>query len=133
MKQSDSTDTITLILEIVFGFFGILGTGWLYAGNVAVGIAALIGYLILIAVETVGAVLTCGAAACLVIPLNIAIVVISGIKARDYVRNTGAQGNAVYLILGVVGGIVLLCVGAAALTLFFGGLGALMDSVSSGM
>lgn len=129
LKQSDSSDSIALILEIVFGFFGILGTGWLYAGNITIGLAALIGYLVLIGIETAGIFVTFGLAGCIVVPLNIAIVVVSGIKARDYVRNTGAQGNALYVVLGVAGGLLVLCLGFAAITLFFGGLGALMEGL----
>jgi TM2 domain-containing membrane protein YozV len=38
---------IALILEVVGGFFGFLGLGWIYAGRPAMGIALLIGYWLL--------------------------------------------------------------------------------------
>lgn len=38
---------IALVLEVVGGFFGFLGLGWIYAGRPAMGIALLIGYWLL--------------------------------------------------------------------------------------
>jgi hypothetical protein len=38
---------IALILEVVGGFFGFLGLGWIYAGRPAIGIALLVGYWLL--------------------------------------------------------------------------------------
>jgi len=35
-----------MVLEIIFGIFGILGMGWLYAGNIPVAIAVFVGFLI---------------------------------------------------------------------------------------
>ena len=35
---------MALLLEIVGGFFGFLGIGWVYAGQPAVGILLLVGY-----------------------------------------------------------------------------------------
>ena len=38
---------IALILEVVGGFFGFLGIGWIYAGRPVMGISLLIGYWLL--------------------------------------------------------------------------------------
>jgi TM2 domain-containing membrane protein YozV len=38
---------IALVLEVVGGFFGFLGLGWIYAGRPAMGLALLIGYWLL--------------------------------------------------------------------------------------
>ncbi len=38
---------VALVLEVVGGFFGFLGLGWIYAGRPAMGIALLIGYWLL--------------------------------------------------------------------------------------
>jgi TM2 domain-containing membrane protein YozV len=35
---------VALLLEVVGGFFGLLGIGWIYAGRPAKGILLLIGY-----------------------------------------------------------------------------------------
>lgn len=129
--SSDSSDTIAMVLEIIFGVFGILGMGWLYAGNIPVAIIAFVGFLIVAFIEIAIATATLGIAACLILPVNLAIAVISGLKARDYVRNTGAHGSVVYVIIGIILGIVILCGG---LVLFFGGLSILSSqNVTMGM
>jgi len=38
---------VALMLEVVGGFFGFLGIGWIYAGRPATGILLLIGYWLL--------------------------------------------------------------------------------------
>jgi TM2 domain-containing membrane protein YozV len=38
---------VALLLEIVGGFFGFLGIGWIYAGRPAMGILLLLGYWLL--------------------------------------------------------------------------------------
>ena len=124
--QPDSSDTIAMIIEIVFGLFGILGMGWLYAGNFPVAIGAFIGYAIVIFIETAVAGLTLGIALCIIIPINLAIIIISGIRARDYVRISGATGSIMYLILGFIVGVVVICGG---ITLLTGGLAALGGSL----
>ncbi len=68
---------------------------------------------------------TLGFAGCFILPFNIAVAVISGLKARDYVRNTGAHGSILYVIVAVVLGAIVLCGG---LNLLFGGLSALVGS-----
>ena len=119
---ADSSDTIAMVIEIIFGFFGILGMGWLYAGNFAVAIGAFLGYAIVVFIETAVAGLTLGIALCIIIPLNLAMVIISGIRVRDYVRLSGASGSILYLVLGFVVGAVVICGG---ITLLTGGLAAL--------
>ncbi|HSM58461.1 MAG TPA: hypothetical protein VK879_20065 [Candidatus Sulfomarinibacteraceae bacterium] len=131
-QKSDSTDSIAMIIEIIFGIFGVLGMGWLYAGNIAVGVAAFLGFLILIGLEFVGLFVTFGIAACLIIPVNIAIAAISGIKVRDYVRNTGAQGNVLYVIIAAVGGPLLACGALFLLTMLLGGIGAVFEGMGAG-
>jgi hypothetical protein len=117
VQKSDSTDSIALIIEVLFGIFGALGIGWLYAGNVSMGVVALIGYLVFLFLEGIAIALTGGLAACVVVPVNLAIIVISGFKARDYVRNTGARGNFAYVVLALIVPFVLVCGSLAALTI----------------
>lgn len=124
--SSDSSDTIAMMLEIIFGIFGILGMGWLYAGNIPIAIAAFVVFLIVAFIEMAITTATLGIAACLILPVNLAIAVISGLRARDYVRNTGAQGSVLYVVIGIILGIVILCGG---LMLFFGGLSALVSQM----
>lgn len=121
-QKSDSMDSIALVVEILFGLFGLLGIGWFYAGNMGIGALAFFGYFVLIGLESVVVVVTGGLAACLIVPVNLALIVVSGFKARDYVRNTGARGNILFplIALGIAflfacGLIVLLTVMGAAI------------------
>lgn len=116
---SDSSDTIAMLLEIIFGFFGILGMGWLYAGNFPIAILVFIGFLIVVFIEFFVMTITVGIAACIIIPVNLAVAVISGLRARDYVRNSGAQGSILYVIIGIFLGAIIICGG---IFMFFGGL-----------
>ena len=124
-EQSNSADIIAMVLEVIFGFFGNLGLGWLYAGNIPVAILAFIGFIIIAIVELFILSATLGIAACLIIPFNLVVAIISGLKARDYVRNSGANGSVLNVVIGVVVGIAVLC---GAVTLLFGGLAALGSS-----
>ncbi len=127
--SGDSTDTIAMVLEILFGLFGILGMGWLYAGRIMTGVLAFFGYLVLVAIEVVVVSATFGFAACITLPLNLAVVVISGIKARDYVRRAGARGSVVYVLAGLVGGVIIACL---VIFLLASGLG-LLSSLSGNL
>jgi|GEM_PF-1956554 len=116
-SQSDSTDTIAMIIEIVFGIFGLMGMGWLYAGNFLYSGLIFIGFVILLLIETVIIVITGGLCACLALPLNIVIAIVSGLRARDYVRQTGAKGSVLYVIIGALVGVLLVC--GLGILLFF--------------
>ena len=113
--RSDSSDTIAMVIEIIFGIFGILGMGWLYAGNIGISLLVFIGFAVVVFVEALVATATLGIAACIIVPLNIAVAVISGLRARDYVRNSGAKGSIVYLIIGIIIGGAVICGGLIAL------------------
>jgi len=43
----DRDPFVALVLEVMGGFFGFLGLGWIYAGHPALGILLLIGYWLL--------------------------------------------------------------------------------------
>lgn len=45
--QSSRDPNVAMVLEVVGGFFGFLGIGWIYAGRPAFGVALLIGYWLL--------------------------------------------------------------------------------------
>lgn len=123
--RSDSSDTIAMVVEILFGLFGILGMGWLYAGNIGISLLVFFGFAVVVFIETFVASITFGIAACVIIPLNIAIAVISGMRARDYVRNSGAKGSVVYLLIGLVVGGAVICGGIFLLLMLGGALEAL--------
>lgn len=116
-NQADGSDTIALMIEIVFGIFGILGLGWLYARNIPMAVLAFIGFTIFLFVEALIAMVTFGLSLCLSVPLHFVIVIISGVRARDHVRNTGVSGSIVHLLVGLLLGSIVLCVGIALLVI----------------
>ncbi len=108
--KNDSTDTLAMIIEGVFGFFGLLGVGWMYVGDIGKGILIMLGMWVFIAVESIVGVLTGGLAMCLFAPIHIVIVIFSAIKLRDHVRQTGAQGSiGIVAVVGILF-FVLCCV-----------------------
>jgi len=78
--------SVAYILEILPGLFGILGIGWLYAGNTGVGIAWLIGVLlwdvfaIIIDIASVGFGCFCS------VPVNIVLITLSSVLLSNYVK-----------------------------------------------
>ncbi len=135
--RADSTDTIAMIIEIVFGLFGMMGMGWIYMGNFLIGGGLFVGWLIVVLVAVlipttlsltvIGAVTWC-CLACMP-PLNITVALISGIRLRDYVRNTGAKGSVLYLILAAVIGSILICLAITIPLFALGGWAALQSQM----
>ncbi len=74
-----------LLLEMIPGFFGFMGVGYLWAGEVGLGLAIMVGYWLFWGAFAVLAVLTLGLLLCLlpiVIPLYIAAPIVSGIMLQ---------------------------------------------------
>lgn len=78
--------SIALILEILPGLFGFLGLGWIYAGNLTVGVLALVGFLLFLGIELLVIVFTGGLAACCLLPLNLAAVAVSALLLNNYMK-----------------------------------------------
>ena len=93
----------SLALEIIFGLFGVLGIGHVYTGRVALGVLLIILWWVYIATATLISVFTFGIAACIFIPLYIAIPIISGIQARTYMLKSRGTGS--WLSVIITGGI----------------------------
>jgi hypothetical protein len=113
--QVSSAATVALVLETVFGWFGILGVGHAYSGRVLLAVVLLIGWWIYVAVAVVLLTLTVGISGCLVTPIYIAAPIVSGLYARAYVlrtRRTGSWGSVA--IVGGAGCLVLIAVALTA-------------------
>lgn len=119
-NQADGSDTIAMLVEIIFGVFGFLGLGWLYARNIPMAIAVFIGFAIFMIFESFVAMITFGLSLCLSLPLHFVLVIISGVRVRDYVRNTGTSGSFVHLLIGLLLGGLVFCLGIAFLVLVMG-------------
>lgn len=127
----ETTGWIALVLEAIFGWFGILGVGQAYVGRLGLGIGLFFGWLILLFVLGVLSAATLGIMACLTVPVWVAGPVISGLLARRYAlayQVTGSWGRALaYGGIGCLGLILLICVGVVLVTAVFGSIGALLN------
>ncbi len=129
--ETDSTGLIALIVEVVFGLFGLLGLGWLYVGNYGMALAVFVGYWVLLGVELVVVGITGGLLACFTIPLNLVLLAVSGIKAREYALKTGARGSIGHVIVALALALLLVCGLLIVAGVFFGGLAALSDGLNN--
>jgi len=116
-----------MIIEIVFGIFGLMGMGWLYVGNFLYAILIFAGFFILLLIEVGVITLTFGICACLFLPLNIVIAVVSGLRVRDHVRQTNAKGSVLYVIIAASIGFLLIC----GLLVALGGFAAIIEAINS--
>lgn len=125
--EVDGASNIALVLEIVFGFFGLLGIGHVYTNRVPIGIGLLIGWWVYILMAVLISSLTLGFALCLFVPIYIAVPIISGIQARAYAKSAGETGNW-GIVAGVAGGGCLFIIAINVLIiLVLGGLTALLN------
>jgi hypothetical protein len=76
--------SLAVLLEVLPGLFGFLGIGWLYAGNIVVGLVLLIGYLLFIGFEILIGTLTFGLACCFTLPLNVVAIAVSALLLNNY-------------------------------------------------
>jgi hypothetical protein len=75
-----------MILEILPGLFGLLGFGWIYAGNTSSGLIWLIGYLVWIVIGVIISVVTGGFGAICVLPISIGAIVMSAVSLNNYTK-----------------------------------------------
>ncbi|MBI3241083.1 MAG: hypothetical protein HYZ49_02170 [Chloroflexi bacterium] len=86
--------TIALVLEVLPGVFGFLGIGWMYSGNIAVGLAWLLGVLVWNVIGLVAAFFTVGFSFCCTVPLTWALVGVSTYFLNEYTKqNAGMFGQ----------------------------------------
>src|SRR5215510_7859831 len=80
--ETEGAATTALLLEMIFGFFGLLGMGHIYSGRTALGIALMIGWWVYIGISIFVSwtifglfLLICGS-------FGLGLPIISGIQAR---------------------------------------------------
>lgn len=78
--------SVALILEILPGLFGLLGFGWIYAGNTGVGIAWLVGMLVWTGIAALIAIFSVGISLICTLPVSIAMIVISAVTLNNYTK-----------------------------------------------
>lgn len=111
---TDSTGTIAMLIEIVFGLFGMMGIGWLYVGKYLVGLLLFMGFFVIFWLEVGFGISSGGLCFCGLLPFNILLSFISGLRLRDHVRRTRAKGSIIYLFIAIFVAI-LACVAAMIL------------------
>jgi pSer/pThr/pTyr-binding forkhead associated (FHA) protein len=75
-----------MLLEIIGGFFGLLGLGWIYADRSGVGVPALIVGLLLNITYCVIGTFTMGFSLIITIPLQIITIVVSALLLNTYTK-----------------------------------------------
>ncbi len=78
--------SLAYILEILPGLFGILGIGWLYAGNTTAGILWLVGVLVWDVFAIIVDLVTFGFGCFCSVPVNIVLITVSAIALSGYVK-----------------------------------------------
>jgi len=121
--ETEGAATTALVLEMVFGFFSILGIGHVYGGRTVLGIGLMIAWWVFVGFAWFLASITFGLAACLLVPLYIAIPIISGIQARTYLKTSGGSGSWPSVALVAGGGCFLVIVSIVMIFVFVIGLG----------
>ncbi len=79
--------SIALVLEILPAFFGIFGIGWIYAGNVVVGILLLIGVLCWDVFAILINILSGGFGCLCTLPVNIVLIAGSAVFLHSYTKS----------------------------------------------
>ena len=77
---------LALMLEILPALVGFFGIGWIYSGNVTVGVVLLIGMLLWEGLAVVVALFTLGIACLCVIPINLVVIAASAFLLHSYAR-----------------------------------------------
>jgi len=85
--MSNNKATIAVLLELIGGYFGLLGFGWMYGGDLLRGILILFGYMILLGVGGFLVGITFGLLGLIFVPLYIVVPIISAYKVHQFVNN----------------------------------------------
>jgi hypothetical protein len=84
--MSNNKPMIAAVIELIGGYFGLLGLGWIYGGDLMRGILILIGYWILLGIGGALTTFTLGLLALIFVPLFIVTPIISAIKVYQFVN-----------------------------------------------
>jgi len=130
--EVERTASNARILEIIFGFGGIFGMGWLYAGNYVAGVIALcISTFLIFPVELGLTIGTVGICSCLLIPMNLVIGFLSGNNARAWsLSKRQTQGSILRVLLGLF---IVVAVDVIIATVLGGSLAAWFEAIAPGL
>lgn len=120
LPEVQAAATTSLILEILFGFFSLLGVGHVYTGRIGLGVALMVGWWIYLLFAAAISSLTAGFGACLFVPIYIATPIISGIQASAYVKSAGVTGSWKSVAIVAGGGCLIVIISIVSLAFFLG-------------
>lgn len=115
--------TTAMVLEVVPGYFGMLGLGHTYGTGLEPGVYIMLGWWAYLFLAFLGTIATGGLALWLFTPIYLIVPIISGVRAKAATERTGSTGdfNQVGMVAG--GGcvvIVALLVASALLMALIG-------------
>ena len=82
--KGNNTPALLAVLELVVGYCGFLGVGWIVAGRIGFGVLLLLAYSTFLALGAFLISLSLGCLAFIVVPLHIVIPIISTIKVYEF-------------------------------------------------
>lgn len=82
--------TTGLLLELIPGFFGFMGIGYLWSGMTGIGIALLLGYWVVVFFEIIFIIFTLGLLALCLWPINIVAPVVSAVLLQKKLKEQQA-------------------------------------------
>ena len=120
VHQVQAAATTSLVLEIVFGIFSLLGVGHVYTGRIGLGLALMVGWWVFLGIAAAISSLTAGLAACLFVPVYFVVPVVSGIQASAHVKTAMVPGSWKSVAIVAGGGCLIVMISLAALASVFG-------------
>ena len=85
--MSNNKPAIAALLELGGGYFGLMGLGWLYAGDILWGLLLLISYPLFLVVSGFLIALTFGCLVFIFAPLYLAIPIVSAVKVYEFAND----------------------------------------------
>jgi hypothetical protein len=82
-----SKPTLTALIELIGGYFGLLGLGWMVAGDVLRGLLILVGYWLVLSIAGFLTMVTFGLAGFVLAPLYLIAPIISAFMAYQFARD----------------------------------------------
>ena len=84
--KNDHMPILLALFELVGGYFGLMGLGWILAGEIRRGLLLFVGYALLLGLGAILVFFSFGCLAAIFGPLHIIAPLISAIKVYEWMR-----------------------------------------------